>query len=197
MEFSEILNFLSGPYVFQVLFVLMILCGFGSPLNADLILLFMGTLAGLGELKAIHIIPVAYLGLLVGDSSMFLLGKRYGFRLLKFWPFNKIFRKKKIYQINKFIKKRGPVVVLMARFLPGTRTVTIFSSGVFKMNFYKFFSMDALGLAIMVPFLVLTGKYFISSINEARENLFYISFSMVVLAGVAYITSKKFFRLQF
>lgn len=191
MEVTEVLNLLSGPYLYQILFILMIFCGLGSPLNADITLIFMGTLTGLGKVNPFETIIVAYFGLLIGDTIMFTLGRRLGFSLLKVWPLNKIIKKNKVYLVSKFIKRRGAFVILIARFIPGTRTITIFGSGVFKMAFLKYLSMNALGLAIMIPLLVFIGKLFISNILQAQDNLFYIPLIIVPIATLIYFVPKK------
>lgn len=193
MEFNEIINFLSGPNLYYIFFGLMILAGIGSPINGDLMMVFMGSLAGIGKASAEITIVLAISGLLLGDSVMFLLGSKFGFNLLKIFPFNKILNKKKIYRMNRFIKKKGSIIILMARFIPGTRTLTIFSSSVFKMKFYKFLIMDSLGLVILVPILVFLGKYFVKNIDQAKENLVFLFLIMIILMIISIYSSKKLF----
>lgn len=193
MEFNEIINFLSGPNLYYIFFGLMILAGIGSPINGDLMMVFMGSLAGIGKASAEITIVLAISGLLLGDSVMFLLGSKFGFNLLKIFPFNKILNKKKIYRMNRFIKKKGSIIILMTRFIPGTRTLTIFSSSVFKMKFYKFLIMDSLGLVILVPILVFLGKYFVKNIDQAKENLVFLFLIMIILMIISIYSSKKLF----
>lgn len=171
MDLTVLLDFLSGPFAYPAFIFIMITSGMGSPLNGDLVLLFVGSLSGLGYLSPYALIPLGIFGLFIGESVLFLLSRRFGFRLLKIWPFSKFLKPAKIYKVNRLLKNRGPLIVFYARFIPGTRTATFITSGIFKMSYKKFAPYSLLGLSCLIPFYVLVGNLFVSNLEEAKQSL--------------------------
>lgn len=182
MPFEEILDFLSGPYSYLFFFLIMILCGLGFPFNSDLILIVCGSLSGLGTFNPYILILLGITGLTIGDSLMFFLGHYGGFRILKKRPFSLILKKESIWQAGRFIKQKGPFVIFLVRFIPGTRSATILTSGIFKMNYKSFVLYNFAALVLLVSILVMGGNLLFSNIDEAKRNLPLVLSGMFVFA---------------
>ena len=194
MPFEQIIEYISGPYCYPAFFTLMIFCGLGFPLNSDLVLLFVGSLSGTGVIDPLLIIPLAVLGMGIGDSLAFFIGRYGGFRVLKRRPFNLILSKEKIWRAGRFVRRKGPGVIFLVRFLPGTRTVTFFTAGVFKMDYSKFIIRNLSAISILSTILVFGGNKFVSNLNEAKENLPYLLVGMFTLASFFYLMTKVFVK---
>lgn len=156
------------------------------PLNGDLIMLFLGTMAGLGKINYPMLLIICPTGIFVGDTIMHLIAKKLGMKVFRLWPFYKIAKPERVFKALKFSKKYGSKVVFLARFVPGTRCLTIIVSGVFKVPFPKFLLMNFLGIFIFCPIWISLGYFFISSLAEAKEKALpmLLTFLGVVLVGV-------------
>lgn len=192
MPFEEILEFLSGPYSYAFFFMIMILCGLGFPFNSDLILIVCGSLSGIGTFNPYILILLGITGLTIGDSLMFLIGHYGGFRILKKRPFSLILKKERIWQAGRFIKQKGPFFIFLVRFIPGTRSVTIFTSGIFKMNYKSFVSYNFSALVLLVSILVMGGHIFFANIEEAKKHLPLVLGGMFIFAIILLLFYRVF-----
>ena len=128
-------NSLDIGYAF--VFVVLLLCGFGLPMPEDVVLATGGVLAWLASDVAevtfgamVHdrgfltMVLVGLLGIVGGDVIIFLAGRRFGHRVADVAPLRRIVTPAKLEAVEKQIRRRGNLVVLIARFLPGLRAPT-------------------------------------------------------------------------
>jgi membrane protein DedA with SNARE-associated domain len=183
--FEYVIQFLQSDAGPIAIFFIMVSCGLGMPLNGDLIMLFLGTMAGLGKVSFPMLLILCPTGIFIGDALMHLLAKYLGMKVFRLWPFYKIAKPQRIFKALKFSRLYGSKVVFLARFVPGTRCITVIISGVFKVPFPKFLFMNFLGLLIFCPIWISLGYYFISSLSEAKEKALpmLLAFLGVVLIG--------------
>ena len=142
-----------------VFFVLM-LCGFGIPIPADVTLVAGGVISGLGYTD-VHIMAVVGMaGVLAGDGIMFLLGRHYGDRLLRFKPVARLLNPKRYAQVQQKFDRYGNRVLFVARFLPGLRSPMFLAAGMSrKISFWRWLAMDGLAAALSVPVWVYLGDF--------------------------------------
>lgn len=193
MDLNLIIEFLSGPFAYPIFFLVMVTCGLGSPINADLILLFVGSLTALGQLSPSVIIACGIVGSVLGDSITFLSAKYFGLKILKIWPFSKLIKPKKVYQVNKKLKQYGPKLIFLVRFIPGTRTITFVTSGIFKLPYRKFLVMNILGVSLVIPTLVMIGNLFISNLAEAeniKDQMVYIFLAVPIVFIIVHFLNR-------
>ena len=87
---------------YLAVFSVLLLCGFGLPIPEDVILATGGVLAWLARGRPVHslsamfrdprlltMIAVGLAGIIVGDSIIFLAGRRFGHRVADFRPLHK------------------------------------------------------------------------------------------------------------
>ena len=72
---------------------------------------------------------VGLAGILAGDSVIFWAGRRFGVRVAEFKPLRRIVTPEKLEKVEKLMRRRGNVVVVLARYLPGMRAPTYFTAG--------------------------------------------------------------------
>ena len=136
-------------------FVVLLLCGFGLPMPEDVVLVTGGVLAWLSsdvdrvtfsamirDEGLLAMVAVGLAGILAGDSIIFLAGRRYGSRVADLAPLRRLITPDKLEQVERLIRKRGNVVVLFARFLPGLRAPTFFTVGHARMPYWEFVAFD-------------------------------------------------------
>jgi membrane protein DedA with SNARE-associated domain len=178
-------------FVFGVLF----LCGLGFPMPEDVILVTGGVLAWLARDRPLHsfgamfrdtglltMIFVGLAGIIVGDSIIYLAGRRYGTRVADLPPLRRIVTPAKLERVEKELRRRGNVLVCFARFLPGLRAPTFFAVGHARLPYWEFFLFDGTAALVSAPLWVCLGFWFGSDIQTAARQA--SRFSHYILAGV-------------
>lgn len=156
----DFLETLFTEYGYAAVFLVLVACGFGVPIPEDITLIAGGVISGLGHAN-VHVMNiVGLLGVLVGDGFMFMMGKIYGERILKFRPIARIMTPKRYGQVQEKFDKYGNWVLFVARFLPGLRTPIFISAGMSgRISFWRWLVMDGIAALISVPIWVYLGHY--------------------------------------
>ncbi len=168
---------------YAAVFGLLLAAGFGFPLPEDVPLIAGGvlawlaspleeaTLAGMladGGFQAMVVVGMA--GILVGDSIIYFAGRGIGRRVAEVWPFRKMITPEKLERVERLLRQRGKVVVMVARFLPGLRAPTYFTVGHSRVPYWEFLLFDGLAALVSAPLWVALGFWFGNDIeNAARE----------------------------
>jgi membrane protein DedA with SNARE-associated domain len=183
---------------FAFVFAALILCGFGLPLPEDIILVTGGVLAWLASpldvvtvRGMIHdegllwMVGVGLAGILAGDSIIFLAGRRFGVRVADFRPLRRIITPEKLEKVEKLMRRRGNLVVVLARYLPGIRAPTYFTAGHARLPYWEFLLFDGAAALISAPLWVCLGFWFGSDIESAARQA--QRFSHVILGAMALV----------
>jgi membrane protein DedA with SNARE-associated domain len=189
-------NSLDIGYAF--VFAILLLCGFGLPMPEDVILVTGGVLAWLAsDLEAVSLralvsdrgllamMVVGLSGILAGDTIIFLAGRRFGHRVADFGPLRRVITPEKLELVEKKIRRRGNVVVMFARFLPGLRAPTFFTVGHARMPLWEFLLFDGAAALVSAPLWVCVGFWFGSDLEQAARVA--ARFSHYILLGVAVV----------
>ena len=126
---ATVLGHTEPSYLYFTLFFFAFLENLFPPAPSDLVIAFGGSLVGMGKLGFVATVVAATLGITAGFVVMYLIGYLLGKRLIdagkpRFLPFDKIKR------AEGWFKKYGYWLVVMNRFLSGTRAVISFFVGV-------------------------------------------------------------------
>jgi membrane protein DedA with SNARE-associated domain len=185
-----------------VIFTVLLLCGFGLPLPEDVVLVTGGVLAWLEspledatfgtmfqDAGLLTMVAVGLLGILAGDSVIYVAGRRLGTRLAEFPLLRRVVPPEKLTEVEKLIRRRGNVVVMIARFLPGLRAPTYFTVGHSRLPYWEFLIFDGMAALISAPLWVCLGFYFGSNIEEAARHAsrfghYILAAVLVVVAGI-------------
>ncbi|MFZ7198128.1 DedA family protein [Avibacterium avium] len=182
MEF--LINFFTDYGYFAVLFVL-IICGFGVPIPEDITLVSGGVISGLGYTNPHIMLVVSMLGVLIGDSTMYWLGRAYGVKILRFRPIRKMLTLKRLQMVRSQFDKYGNRVLFTARFLPGLRAATYMVSGITRrVSFVRFVLIDFLAAIISVPIWVYLGHFGASNLDWLNEQIHKGQFVIYAIIGV-------------
>jgi membrane protein DedA with SNARE-associated domain len=167
---------------FAFLFVALLLCGFGLPMPEDVFLVTGGVLARLaaprehyttfsmlGDPGLLGMMAVGMAGILAGDSVIFFAGRRLGKRVAEFRLLRHMAPPEKLARVEKLLQKRGPIVVMIARFLPGLRAPTFFTVGHSRVPYRTFLLYDGLAALASAPLWVGLGFRFGRHIERAAR----------------------------
>ena len=144
-----------------VLFVL-IICGFGVPIPEDITLVSGGIIAGMNpEQVNVHtMLVVSMFGVLLGDSTMYWLGRIYGARILRVRFIRKFLTVQRLRMVRDKFDQYGNRVLFVARFLPGLRAPIYMVSGITRrVSYTRFVLLDFFAAIISVPIWVYLGYY--------------------------------------
>lgn len=162
----------AGVTAYGLVFIVLLLAGFGLPLPEDIPLVMGGVLVHRGQADLWVMIITGYLGIIIGDSIMFWLGRRFGSnpnavpRLLR-----RVVTAERRAWVEGLFHKHGEKLVLAARFLPGVRTVTYFTAGSVGMHYPKFALYDSLAALASAPLFVVLGYKFGADIESLTARI--------------------------
>ncbi|MHC4413920.1 MAG: DedA family protein [Planctomycetota bacterium] len=124
-----------GPFT---VFLLLMLTGVGIPLGEDLIVIPAGILIGHGTLAFAPTALFAYLGVVCADLLWFGICWTYGTPLLHKRWFKRSVHPRRLLEVKHEIEQRGAWVIVMSRFIPGSRTPAITAAGILHLSPWKF-----------------------------------------------------------
>ena len=156
----DILIALFTDYGYAAVFFILLICGFGVPIPEDITLVAGGIISGLGFADVHKMFLVCMTGVLIGDATMFMLGRIFGARILCFPPIRRILPPHRFAHVQEKFAKYGNWVLFVARFLPGLRSPIFVSAGMSrKIGFARFMLMDGFAALISVPIWVYLGHF--------------------------------------
>lgn len=184
MEF--LISFFTDYGYWAVLFVL-IICGFGVPIPEDITLVSGGVIAGLypESVNSHLMLLVSMIGVLIGDSCMYWLGRIYGTRILRFRPMRKIVTLKRLKMVRDKFAQYGNRVLFVARFLPGLRAPIYMVSGITRrVSYTRFVLIDFCAAIISVPIWVYLGEFGAKNLHWLHEQIQKGQMVIYVLMGL-------------
>lgn len=158
--FDALIEFFQGT-AFELWgpFLILLACGLGVPIPEDIVLIVAGVLASEGGRDWMPVAAVMYVGVLSGDSMIFVAGRFFGTRLLALAWVRQLFSTAKQEKVEYFFERHGAKGLFLGRFLPGLRAPIYFSAGSMKVGYLKFLLLDGFAAAISVPVFVWLGHW--------------------------------------
>ncbi len=136
------------------LFVFIILIALATLVSEDLACIGAGLMAARGMISLEAAIFAAFLGIFVGDMLLYLAGRWLGKKALRHPPLRWWIKEEDIERSSQWFAARGPAIILMSRFLPGSRLPTYFGAGMFGAGFWMFTFYFGIAAAVWTPVLV-------------------------------------------
>jgi membrane protein DedA with SNARE-associated domain len=136
------------PYI--GIFALLILGGIGLPFPEDATLLLSGVLVAQEVIQPISAILVIYAGLLLTDFFLYLVGKKYGRKVVEHKRFHKIISPENISKIEEKFKTWGPWVIFFGRHVIGLRAQLFLVAGVMRISAVKFLIVDSISALVTI-----------------------------------------------
>lgn len=177
-----------SSYGYWAVFFVLLACGFGVPIPEDITLVSGGVISGLGYTNVHWMLVVSMIGVLVGDSTMYWLGRIYGEKILQFRLIKSLVTPKRLATVQERFEKYGNRLLFLARFLPGLRAVIYLVSGITRrVSYTQFVLVDFFAAIISVPIWVYLGDFGASNLDWLHEQIkrgqatIYIILGLVVL----------------
>ncbi len=167
MDLFEALRTVFLDYGYAAVFGVLVLCGIGLPLPEDVPLVGAGVVVYEGHATYPGMVAIGILGILVGDSILFWLGRRYGPALLRKKLFAKMLHAERMAKVQGQFDEHALKVVFFARFIAGIRACVYFSAGTLGMKYRTFVLLDFLGALVSAPVWIWLGWRFGGHIESA------------------------------
>lgn len=190
-------------YGYAAVFFVLVACGFGVPIPEDVTLVTGGVISGLGYTNVHIMVIVGMAGVLLGDGLMFMAGRIWGDRILKFKPIARVMTPKRYIQVQEKFDKYGNWVLFVARFLPGLRTPIYITAGISrKVSYFRFVIMDGLAALISVPLWIYLGEYGALNTEWLMQKVHQFQSGLFIVIGIgasilAWIWWRKHMRIRF
>lgn len=155
-------------YGYIAVFLVLIACGFGLPVPEDITLVAGGVICGLtADLNVHWMVAIALCGVIIGDGTMFTLGRLLGPRVKQLPLLRRVFTEKVYRQMQEKVHRYKHWILFVARFLPGLRAPIFITAGISRrVSLWRFLLMDGSAATISVPIWVYAGYYFAHDLDS-------------------------------
>jgi membrane protein DedA with SNARE-associated domain/rhodanese-related sulfurtransferase len=182
-------SWLSGlsQHGYSILFAAVFLEAIGIPVPAALALLIAGAAAARGSLHPGLTVATALSAMMAGDTIMFLLGRYTGWWLLSLLCRLSLNPESCILRSADSFYKRGRMLLVVAKFVPGINTMAPPMAGSMNMRLFQFLRFDLAG-AVLYAGAYLTVGWIFSDVLEVVTRgyrMFGSALGWVVIAVVA------------
>ncbi len=185
----------AGIVIFLIAFCdAVVILGFVVP--AIPLLFAIGAFIGLGTLDGPYAIACASLGAFCGDGLSYLLGRHYGDRLRRMWPFSKY--PGWLPQGEAMFRRHGLKSILIARYVGAVRPLVPAIAGMLQMPARRYVPASALASLSWGALFLLPGWVFGASIDlfsAVAGRLAIVLGALIALLALIYFIVYQFYRV--
>ena len=184
----------SNQWFYIVIFVIALLDSVVPVVPSESTVIIGGIAAGQGDLLVLLVILMGAVGAFCGDSIAYYLGKKFGP-----WVTGVIGRRNndgpaKMAKAAEQIDKRGGLLLITARFIPGGRTLMTLSCGATERNYRQWFvPWDILAVTLWASYAAIIGFFFGEVFEDNHSQAFWLAFG-TALAITAMIELVRYLR---
>lgn len=186
-----------GTQSYAMMFGVLVLCGFGLPMPEDIVLIAGGMLSARDITTFGTVNAVCMAGVLLGDGTIYTLGKRFGPAIKQHRLVRKMISEAMDARVAQVFGKYGDKVIFMARFMPGLRTPIFLTAGIYQVPAWKFFTLDGLAALLSVPLWIWIGYVFGANLEVLEQRMrqfqygIYSVLGLLLLAFILLAIAKK------
>jgi membrane protein DedA with SNARE-associated domain/pimeloyl-ACP methyl ester carboxylesterase len=134
--------------------LMVILLAIATLISEDITCITAGILASRGVLGFFPATLGCFLGILIGDVGLYLIGRLFGTRALRVPPLKWMIKEEQVLASERFFERFGAMLVVVTRWLPGMRIPTYVAAGMLKLKLHVFLFYFIIAAAIWTPLLV-------------------------------------------
>jgi membrane-associated protein len=153
-----------AAFSYPAVLLLLVLCGVGVPLSEELIVITGGLVVARSGASLPGMMLAAYVGMLLGDSLLFRIGRTLGPRALAQPRLQRFLTPARHAQLQGVYTRHGAWALFLGRFLPGVRASGLLLAGASGFPVLRFLLADASAALIAAPLLTWLGYRFGSDV---------------------------------
>jgi membrane protein DedA with SNARE-associated domain len=157
--------------------------GVGVPVPEELTQLTAGALAHQGILRLELVIPVVWVGILAGDSVLFLLARRHGPWLLSTRHARRVLTPARRERLERHYARHAFWTIAVARHAGGLRFPAFALAGTSGVRFRTFLLADGLSALVSVPLVTIAGYLLWQHLSEARRDVRTVELALLAVAA--------------
>lgn len=123
------------------------------------------TLASQGELGLVPVIVAGAAGAIAGDSAVYWIARSSHKSRVKH-RLEQLLQNERIQKGVVFIERRGPIAIVLGRFVPGVRLAVNFTLGVVGMPYRRFLVWSSIGGTLWATYTVLLAYYIGTALGD-------------------------------
>lgn len=171
-------------YIYGAVFFIAYIENIFPPFPSDVIVVFCGSLVAIGQGNVFTTLFLSTLGSTLGFMSMYWIGDKFGDNILEKQkiPFIPL---ETVNKVEKWFQQYGYWVIIVNRFMAGTRAVVSFFAGMSEMNLYRTTLLSAISALAWYSILVYAGYILGDKWREIGNYLTtYSTVVTIVIAGL-------------
>jgi membrane protein DedA with SNARE-associated domain len=172
-------------YGVAVVFLNVFLEQIGAPIPAIPTLIVAGALTRNGQMSSGHTLIAALVACLIADYAWFLLGRRFGYRVLQTLCRVSLSPDSCVRETESRFEAWGLKSLLIAKFIPGFSTVAPPLAGAGRRSTAAFLIYDAIGSLIWAGAAVAVGRAFHKAIGRALDHLENLGGWALIIVSIA------------
>ena len=137
-----------GPFI---QFLLLMCSGVGIAIGEDVVNIPAGILVAEGDMVLWSALLAGYLGVVCSDCLWFLIVSRFGVHLFRIKWFKRLLHPRRLLRAKYQVDRRGAWFIVLARFIPASRTSAITVAAMLHLPFWKFLLATATCVLITTP----------------------------------------------
>jgi len=177
-------EFSSNWWFLLVIFVVAVLDSVFPVVPSETSVIAGGVAAGSGNQTLALVILAGATGAFLGDNLAYTIGHRFEGRVTR-WAERKPERAVRLESAGRQIRKRGGLLLITARFIPGGRTILTISSGVTRQPRAWFAAWVAVAAVIWATYAAVLGYAFGQAFEDDHTLAFWLAFGTALgITGV-------------
>lgn len=184
-------------FTYAAIIGVLLLCGMGLPLPEEVPILTSAVLSQSGHLRPWWALGACMFGVMLGDSLMYYLGRRWGGHLLEHRLSRKLLTAERQQQIEEYFARYGARMIFVGRFLPGIRAPLFLSAGTLRVPFWIFVLMDGAAALLSIPLSFWLAYFFTDKLQEflnLRDKVHYWGIGLVALGLLLWLVMHRWWE---
>jgi len=184
----------ANPWFYGVVFIIALLDSVVPVVPSESTVIIGGIAAGQGNLLLTLVILLGAVGAFCGDSIAYFLGRKFRPFVTRMLGRRKGNGEEQMAKAAAQIDKRGGLLLITARFIPGGRTLMTVSCGATERPYKSWFvPWDAIAATLWASYAAIIGYFFGEIFEDNHSQAFWLAFG-TALAITGLIEIVRWFR---
>lgn len=152
---SSVLDLGASPWLILAVFALCLLDGVFPPFPAESIVISVTVVAVAGDLPMFYLVLLliaSIIGAICGDNISYAIGTKIPIERLRIFQAGR--GERALRKIRRQMARRGTLVIMTGRFIPGGRVAVNMTSGAVDYPRFRFVIVDAIAATVWATYLV-------------------------------------------